>query len=127
MHCEEVSETSQRAWMLISPNMIRQTSQEIFPITRLPESEAFHVSVIVAHRCVAVRCPMQVKVDKLFQVSPYDLIGVHEDDLLEIHGEQNVEEQYFIGPYDALLLFLRTKPRWPFVGNKLVLEAVGFS
>lgn len=39
-----------------SPYMVRKVLEELFPVTGLPEPEAFHVGVIIAHGRVAVWC-----------------------------------------------------------------------
>jgi hypothetical protein len=88
--------------------MIRSALEVIFPIPSLPESEPFHISIIVAHGSVAIRCPVKVKIYKFFQVCSDNLIGIHEYDFLEIHGEQNVKKEDLVSPNDTLLLFLST-------------------
>jgi len=108
-------------------DMIGTSSQELLPISRLPEPEALHVLVIVAHGGVAIRCPLQVEVDQLLQVRTHDLVRVDEDDLVEVHGEQDVEEENFVRPDDPLLLALMSQPRRPLVRDELVLETVFLS
>ena len=70
---------------------------------------------------------MQVEVDQLLQVCAYDLVRVYKDDLVKIHGEQDVEEENFVCPYDPLLFALLSQPRWPLVGDKFVPETVFLS
>jgi hypothetical protein len=106
--------------------MIWSTLQEISPIPCLPESESFHVSIVITHRCIPVRRPVEVEVNKLFQVSSDNLISVHKYDLFQIHREEDVEEQDLVCPNDTLLFFLGLKPRWPFVCHEFVLETIGF-
>jgi len=67
---------------------------------------------------------MKVKIDEFFQVCSYDLVRVDENDFLQVHGEEHVEEKNLIGPDDALLLGLGAQPRWPFVRYEFILEVV---
>lgn len=90
--------------------MIRQSFQEISPISRLPEPEALHFRVIITHRGIAIRSTMQVEIDQLLQIRPHDLICIDEDDLLEVHGEEHVEEQDLVRPDDTLFLLLGAQP-----------------
>ena len=78
------------------------------PVARLPKPETLRIRVVITHWRVAVRRAVKVEVDKLFEVRPDNLVGVDEDDLLEVHREEHVEEEDLICPDDALLLRLCT-------------------
>ena len=69
---------------------------------------------------------MEVELHKLLEVCADDLVGVDEDDLLEVHGEEHVEEEDLVRPDDPLLLLLCAEPGRPFVCHELVLEVVRF-
>ena len=86
--------------------MIRPPSQELLPISRLPESETLHVFVIVAHGGIAIRRPLQIEVDQLLEVRTHDLVRVDKDDLVKVHREENVEEEDLVCPDDPLLFAL---------------------
>lgn len=43
-------------------------------LTRLPEAEALHLLLVVAHRGVTVRGAVQVLVDELLEISSDDLV-----------------------------------------------------
>lgn len=60
------------------------------------------------------------------QIGSHNLIGVDEDDLFEIHREENVKEEDLVPPDDTLFFFLATQPGGPFVRDELVLEPVLF-
>ena len=105
--------------------MVRTALQKIFPITRLPESEALHLNIVITHRGVPVRCTLQVEINQFFQIRSNNLIGIDENDLLEVHREQNVKEQDFVRPDDTLLFFLSAKPRRPFVRDQFIIEFIG--
>ena len=96
--------------------MIWSSLKELFPVASLPEAEAFHVRVVITHRGISIRRSLYVEVNQLFQIGPNDLIGVDKDHFLEVHGEENIKEQYLISPDYSLLLLLGPEPRWPFVG-----------
>ena len=68
---------------------------------------------------------MQIQFHKFLEVCSDDLIRIDKDDLLEIHGEENIEEENLVCPDDTLFFFLSPKPRRPFVRDKLILEIVG--
>ena len=70
---------------------------------------------------------MQVQVDQLLQVCAHDLVRVNKDDLVEVHGEQDVEEEDLVCPNDPLLFALLSQPRRPLVGDEFVLETVFLS
>ena len=53
-----------------------------------------------------------------------DLIGVDEDDLLDVERKHDVEEENFVAPDDPLLLLLLVQPPGPLVLHVLVVEAV---
>lgn len=95
--------------------MIRSTLQEVLPVPRLPEPEPFHVGIIVAHRRVSVWRAMQVQIDEFLEIGANDLISVDENNLFQVHGEENVEEENFVRPDDSLLLLLSAEPGRPFV------------
>lgn len=107
--------------------MIWSASEEVLPISRLPESESLHVIIIITHGGVTIWRALQIEVDKFLEVGPHNLIGVDEDHFLQIHWEEYIQEQNFVSPNDTLLLGLRTQPRWPLVCDELILEAVRFS
>jgi hypothetical protein len=52
------------------------------------------------------------------------LVSIHEDDLVKIQWEQDIQEKDLVSPNDALLLSLSTKPMWPVVGDELVIKVV---
>lgn len=110
----------------IIPDVIRKTLQEFLPISRLPEAEALHLHIVVAHRSICVWSAVYIEVDQFLEVGPDDLISVDEDNLLQIHGEENIQEQDLVSPNDTLFFLLCPQPRWPLVGHELVLEAVCF-
>ena len=109
------------------PDVIGTPAQELLPISRFPETETFHLLVVVAHGGVAIRCPLQVEVYQLLQVCAHDLVRIDKDDLIEVHGEQNVEEEDLVCPNDPLFFTLLSQPRRPFVRDELVLETVFLS
>ena len=90
------------------PDMIRFSSERLQPVSSLPESEAFHVGVVVSHRRVSIRSAFQIKIHKLFQIRPDNLVRVDKYNLLEVHREQNIEEENLVCPNNALFLCLRT-------------------
>jgi hypothetical protein len=106
------------------PDMVRSSLKEILPVPRLPEPEAFHVRVVVAHRCIAIGSSVEVDLVELLHIGTYDLVRINEDHLLEVHWEENIEEEDFVRPDDTLFLFLGTQPGRPLVCDKLVLEAI---
>jgi hypothetical protein len=57
----------------------------------------------------------------------HDLVRVDKDDLVEVHGEQDIEEENSVCPDDPLLFTLMPQPRRPFVGDELILETVCLS
>ena len=66
---------------------------------------------MVAHRHIAIWRAVKVKVNKLLQVHTHNLINVNsEDDLLEVHREENIKEKNLVSPDDALFLLLRSEP-----------------
>ena len=69
------------------PYVVRPASQEVLPVSGFPETETFHVGVIITHGRVSIRRAVEVKVDKLLEIRPDDLISIYEDDLFQIHGE----------------------------------------
>lgn len=50
---------------------------------------------------------LEVHVPELCKVGTYDLVGVHKNDFAEGQRKQDVQEQDFVGPDDALLLRLQ--------------------
>lgn len=104
--------------------MIWQTTQEVLPVARLPESEALRVRIVIAHRRVSVRSAMEIQIDELLEIRSDNLVSVNEEDLLEVHREEDVEEEDLVRPDDPLLLLLRAEPRRPLVRDELVLESV---
>ncbi len=104
--------------------MIRQTTEEVLPVAHLPESEALRIRIVVAHRRVSIWSAVKVKLDELLEVRPDNLVGIDENDLLQVHRKEHVEEQDLVRPDDALLLLLCTEPRWPLVRDELILAAV---
>ena len=75
---------------LVVPDMVGPTTQEILPISRFPEAEAFHVVIIITHRRISIWRSMQVQINQLFQISTNDLICVHKYDLVKVHREEHV-------------------------------------
>ena len=67
---------------------------------------------------------MQVQIDKLLQVRSDNRVRINEDDLLEVHREEHIQEEDLVRPDDALLLVLGAQPLGPLVRHKLVLEVV---
>ena len=106
------------------PDMIRETTQEVGPVACLPEPEALGVRVVVTHRRVPIGCAVKVKVHKFLKIRAHDLISVDEENLLQVHWEEHIEEEDLVRPDDPLFLGLRAKPGRPLVRNELVLEAV---
>ena len=53
-----------------------------------------------------------------------DLVGVHENDLLEAEREEDVKEEDLVSPDGALLLALLVQPARPLVLHVLVLKPV---
>lgn len=106
--------------------MVRQALEEVAPITCFPEPETFHLRVVITHRCVRIWCTMQIQVHELFQVCANDLICIDENNLLQVHWEQDVKEKDLVRPDDTLFFALRPEPGWPFVSHELVFEAVLF-
>jgi hypothetical protein len=70
---------------------------------------------------------MQIKVNQLLQVCSYYLISVNKYNLFEVHWKEDIKEENFVSPDNALLFFLWTEPRWPLVRHKFVLEPICFS
>lgn len=60
---------------------------------------------------------MSVKFD------PY-LVGIHEDDLVHCQREQNIQEEDFVSPDNALLLSLLVEPTGPLVLYQFILKAI---
>ena len=69
---------------------------------------------------------MEVQIDEFLQVGANDLVSVDEDDLLEVHGEKNVQEENLVSPNHPLLFTLRPEPRWPLVCDEFILETILF-
>ena len=67
---------------------------------------------------------MEVQVNELLQVGTYDLISVDKDDLLEVHGEKNVQEENLVTPNDPLLFALSPEPGRPLVRDEFILETI---
>lgn len=88
------------------------------PKSLIPESETIHFFVVVAKGGIPIWCSLQVKVPKLFQIGPNDLVRVTKDYFFETKRKQNVEKQNFVGPYDALFLCLLVEPGRPFICDK---------
>jgi hypothetical protein len=109
------------------PYMVRPVSQEVLPISGFPETKTFHVGVVIPHWSVAIRCSVKVKVDELLEVRPDYLVSIDKNDLLQIHWEQNIQEQDLVSPDDPLFFSLFPKPRWPFISNEFVLKVVRLS
>ena len=109
------------------PYVVWSASQKVLPISGFPETESFHVGVVITHRRVPIWRAAEVKVDKLLEIRPDDLISINENDLLQIHWEQNIQEQNLVGPDNSLFFLLCAKPRWPLVRNELILEVVCLS
>jgi hypothetical protein len=72
--------------------MIGAPSQELFPVSHLPEPDALHVLAIVAHWGIIIRCAVKIDVDQLLEICMHDLVRVDKDDLVEVPREQDVEE-----------------------------------
>ena len=62
--------------------------------------------------------------DELVHVRAHDLVGVDEDDFVEVEREEDVQEEDLVAPDLALLLLLRAQPVRPFVRHERVLEVV---
>lgn len=106
--------------------MIWPSLKEFFPIAGLPETEAFHVRIVITHRRIGVGRPFNIEVNQLFQIRANNLISIDEDYFLEVHGKEHVKEQDLVSPYDSLLFSLFAEPRRPFVCYELVLEPMSF-
>merc|ERR1712062_638647 len=98
--------------------MVGQVLEVVLPIPLLPEAETFSVRVGVSHWNKAVDLPLQVQVPQLLNVSPDHLVGINEDDLGHIQGEEHVQKKHLVGPNEPLFLALGIQPAWPLVGNK---------
>ena len=107
--------------------MVRKTAEICFPVALFPEAETFHLGAGVAHWCEAVRRTLEIMVHQIHHVRPDNLVGIDKDDLLEIHGKEDIEKENLVCPDNSLFLLLRAEPRRPLVCNKLVFEVVGFS
>lgn len=90
--------------------MIRSASEEFPPIASLPESEPLHVVIIITHRRISIWGTLQIKVDKFLEVGSHNLVGVDENDFMEVHWEEHIQKQDFISPNDTLLLCLCAQP-----------------
>lgn len=89
--------------------MVWPAAKRVLPVPGLPESETLHFRPVVTHRRIAVHVSSKVEVHKLLHVHPDDLIctsgagrghgltalltGIDEDDLVEVHWEQDIEEE----------------------------------
>ena len=104
--------------------MVGFPPKEILPVPSLPEPESLHSLVIVTHRGVTVRGAMEIQIDELFQVGTNDLVCVDEYNLLEVHGEKNVQEKNLVAPNDPLLFPLSPEPGRPLVCDELILETI---
>jgi len=93
-----------------TPDMVRSASEEFPPIASLPESEPLHVVIIIAHRRISIWGTLQIKVDKFLEVGSHNLVGVDENDFMEVHWEEHIQKQDFISPNDTLLLGLCAQP-----------------
>jgi hypothetical protein len=107
--------------------VIGSSSLERPPISRFSEYEARHLYLILAHWGVAIGRSVQVEIYQFLEVCAHDLVRVDEDDLIEVYGEQVVEEDDFGCPNDTLLFALLSQPCRPPVGDELVLETVFLS
>ena len=105
-------------------DVILSTRQVISPVALFPESEALHLGVGVTEGGVTVGRSSKVKVPQFRQISPYNLVGVHKDDLLEVEREENVQEEDLVTPDCPLSLLLLVQPPRPLVVDILILEAV---
>jgi len=95
-----------RAQKFDQPNVVRPPSQNLGPIPPFPESETFHIRVIITHWRVPIRRSMKVDINKFFQIRSNNLICINENDLLQVHWKQDVKEEDFVAPDDALLFCL---------------------
>ena len=90
--------------------MVRSSLEVVLPIALLPESETVHIVAIVTHGRVSVRGTLEVDRGQLVEVSSNDLVRIDEDDFLEVHREEDVEEEDLVTPDDALLLSRHAEP-----------------
>ena len=97
----------------------------VLPEALLPKAEALHVAIGVAKGGVAVGSSLQVHGPQFLQVAADDLISVTENYFLQVEWEENVQEEDFIGPDDALFFCLLVQPCWPFVRHKPVYIYLG--
>ena len=67
---------------------------------------------------------MEIQIDELLQVGTNDLVSVDEYNLLEIHGEKNVQEENLVAPDDPLLFALSPEPGRPLVRDEFILETI---
>ena len=88
------------------------------------EPEFLSIRAVVTHRRISVRRSIEVQLQELLQIRLDNLAGVDENDLLQVHWEEDVEEQDLVRPDVALLLRPCTGPRWPLASNQLVLKAI---
>ena len=50
--------------------------------------------------------PLQIEVDELLEVCTHNLVSVDKDDLVEVHGEEDIEEENLVWPDDLSLFTL---------------------
>ncbi len=67
---------------------------------------------------------MKVQIDELLQVGTNDLVSVDEYNLLEVHGEKDVQEENLVAPNDPLLFALSPEPGRPLVRDEFILETI---
>lgn len=139
------------------PDMVRLPVKCFPPVSRLPEAESFHLRSVISHWRVAVDVALQIHIYQLLHIYPHNLIwiasmkqraiarerltSIDENDFVQVHREENIQEQDFVTeinrhqedmrqysrPDDSLLLGLSAEPMRPLVRNKLVLESVFLS
>ena len=106
------------------PDVVRFPLEEIIPVPGLPESKSLHRLIIITHRGITVRSAVKVQIDELLQVGTNDLVSVDKYNLLEVHGEKDVQEENLVAPNDPLLFALSPEPGRPLVRDEFILETI---
>lgn len=121
--------------------MVWSAPQGVFPVSSLPKSESLHFVPIITHRRVAIHVILQVEVHQLLHIRSDDLIwaesalylltscterrtSIDKDDFVQIHWEQDIQEQDLVCPNYPLFLGLSSKPMRPFICHHFVFEPV---
>ena len=79
----------------------------------VPKAESVHFLSVVTERRVPIWISLQIKLDKLFQISPDNLISVDKNDFVHVKRKHDVEKEDFVAPHGSLLLPLGIQPSRP--------------